>query len=56
MVVFGQCFFKTFWQKSSFSTKAIVSNPPVDSNPKLNPPIPENRSNNFNIQNSFYTI
>ena len=28
----GQCFFNTFWQNSSFSQNAIVSNPPYSIN------------------------
>jgi len=42
-------FLNTCWQNLSFSTNAIVSKYPVLSKPRLNPPIPENKSNNFNF-------
>lgn len=40
----GNLFSKTCKQYLSISQKATVSNPPVDSSPRLKPPIPEKRS------------
>jgi len=40
----GQCFAKTRRGNSSISQNATVSKPPVRSSPRLNPPIPLNRS------------
>jgi hypothetical protein len=47
--MFGKFFAKTFWQKESNSTNFVVSNIPVECNPKLNPPMPLNRSRTFNF-------
>ena len=45
----GQCFFKTLRENFSISQNATVSNPPVASSPKLNPPSPLNKSKCLSI-------
>lgn len=48
----GQCLDSTRRQKGSISQNATVSNPPVRSSPRENPPMPLKRSSVFSIRHS----